>query len=110
WKRARGAPRSARSPTGCAPSSASIGRRLQPKGASRWAGLGRPGIWRGRGRRSVTQARGPAPRLLEVSDLSTHFPADGAVVRAVDRVSFHVDGGERHRLVCEAGTGNSADG
>ena len=56
----------------------------------------------------MTQARGPAPRLLEVSDLSTHFPADGAVVRAVDRVSFHVDEGETLGLVGESGCGKSA--
>ncbi len=47
-------------------------------------------------------------RLLEVDGLSTHFPAEGGVVRAVDRVSFHVDEGETLGLVGESGCGKSA--
>jgi len=47
------------------------------------------------------------PRLLEVSDLSTRFPGAGSEVRAVDRVSFHVDEGETLGLVGESGCGKS---
>jgi len=47
------------------------------------------------------------PRLLEVSDLSTHFPGATGEVRAVDRVSFHVEEGETLGLVGESGCGKS---
>ncbi len=47
-------------------------------------------------------------RLLEVDNLSTHFPAEAGIVRAVDRVSFHVDEGETLGLVGESGCGKSA--
>ncbi len=46
-------------------------------------------------------------RILEVTDLSAHFPAEEGVVRAVDRVSFHVDEGETLGLVGESGCGKS---
>jgi oligopeptide/dipeptide ABC transporter ATP-binding protein len=46
-------------------------------------------------------------RLLEVSDLSTHFPTEEGVVRAVDGISFHVDEGETLGLVGESGCGKS---
>jgi len=46
-------------------------------------------------------------RLLEVSGLSTHFSTEEGVVRAVDRVSFHVDEGETLGLVGESGCGKS---
>jgi len=47
------------------------------------------------------------PRILEVTDLSAHFPSEAGVVRAVDRVSFHVDEGETLGLVGESGCGKS---
>jgi oligopeptide/dipeptide ABC transporter ATP-binding protein len=46
-------------------------------------------------------------RLLEVRDLRTHFSNRGAVARAVDGVSFHVDAGEMLALVGESGCGKS---
>ena len=46
-------------------------------------------------------------RLLEVTDLSIDFPADHGVVRAADRVSFHVNEGETLGLVGESGCGKS---
>jgi oligopeptide/dipeptide ABC transporter ATP-binding protein len=46
-------------------------------------------------------------RLLEVSDLSIDFPARQGMVRAADRLSFHVDEGETLGLVGESGCGKS---
>ena len=48
--------------------------------------------------------------LLEVNDLTKHFGAKGALVRAVDGVSFHVDRGETLSLVGESGCGKSTVG
>jgi len=47
------------------------------------------------------------PRILEVADLSTHFRSAAGEVRAVDRVSFHVDEQETLGLVGESGCGKS---
>jgi len=45
--------------------------------------------------------------LLEVKDLQTQFQTRTGLVRAVDRVSFHLDGGELLGLVGESGCGKS---
>src|SRR5713226_115203 len=45
--------------------------------------------------------------LLEVKNLRTHFPTRAGLVRAVDRVSFHLDRGELLGLVGESGCGKS---
>jgi oligopeptide/dipeptide ABC transporter ATP-binding protein len=46
--------------------------------------------------------------LLEVDDLQVHYPGEGAPVRAVDGVSFHLERGETYALVGESGCGKSA--
>lgn len=45
--------------------------------------------------------------LLDVNNLRTHFPTRAGLVRAVDGISFHVDGGELLGLVGESGCGKS---
>src|SRR5882724_4495855 len=45
--------------------------------------------------------------LLEVKNLSTHFPTREGLVRAVDDVSFYLDRGELLGLVGESGCGKS---
>lgn len=45
--------------------------------------------------------------LLEVNNLKTHFPTRAGLVRAVDGVSFYLDGGELLGLVGESGCGKS---
>ncbi|HEY8412393.1 MAG TPA: ABC transporter ATP-binding protein [Pyrinomonadaceae bacterium] len=45
--------------------------------------------------------------LLEVKNLSTHFPTRAGLVRAVDDVSFYLDRGELLGLVGESGCGKS---
>src|SRR5262249_56610634 len=48
----------------------------------------------------------PEP-LLEVTDLSVDYLTDAADVRAVDRVTFTVGGGEFRGIVGESGCGKS---
>src|SRR5439155_19382679 len=45
--------------------------------------------------------------LLEIRNLSTHFPTRRGLVRAVDDVSFYIDRGELLGLVGESGCGKS---
>ena len=47
------------------------------------------------------------PHLLEVQNLRTYFQTRAGLVRAVDGVSFHLDGGELLGLVGESGCGKS---
>lgn len=68
---------------------------------------------------AVSQAPGSTPGpLLEVEELSTHFPVrqglfsggGGGLVKAVDRVSFDIGRGEVFGLVGESGSGKTTLG
>lgn len=46
-------------------------------------------------------------KLLEVTDLETHFISDDATVKAVDNVSFYINNAETLGIVGESGCGKS---
>ncbi|MGH8934193.1 MAG: ATP-binding cassette domain-containing protein, partial [Egibacteraceae bacterium] len=46
-------------------------------------------------------------RLLEIEDLSVHFPTSAGTVRAVDTVSLRLEAGERLCLLGESGSGKT---
>ena len=47
------------------------------------------------------------PKLLEVKNLKTQFFTSGGVVKAVDDISYDVEGGETLAVVGESGCGKS---
>jgi peptide/nickel transport system ATP-binding protein len=52
-------------------------------------------------------ASAPAPTILEVTDLVTHFPVRNGIVKAVDGVSFMLQRGKTLCIVGESGSGKS---
>ena len=47
------------------------------------------------------------PHLLEVEDLAVEFDTAGGVVKAVNGISYHLDGGEVLGILGESGSGKS---
>ena len=57
--------------------------------------------------KSSTVAAGAVTPLLQVRDLSTHFPVRNGTIKAVDGVSFDVERGRTLCVVGESGSGKS---
>ena len=56
---------------------------------------------------SIQGGAAPAPAVLEIGDLRTHFFTAGGVVPAVDGVSYEARNGETLDVVGESGCGKS---
>ncbi len=60
-----------------------------------------------RARRSLPRQADPDAPLLVVNDLRTYFRLEGAVVKAVDGISFRLEDGESLGIVGESGCGKT---
>ena len=50
------------------------------------------------------------PPLVQVENLSVHYPGAGSPIRAVDGMTFQLEAGETYALVGESGCGKTATG